>query len=97
MGEPRYDVRPVTPSPGSLVPIAEPQPGAVLYLAALGAGVPLVLPAAPLLHAYVVTGALLRSSLAEPLSAGDAFEMTEEAAHEVAAGVPTELLVWTFA
>ena len=55
-----------------------------------------MLPAAPLLHAYVVTGALLRSSLAEPLSAGDAFEMTDEGAHEVAAGVPTELLVWTF-
>ena len=38
----------------------------------------------------------LRSSLAEPLSAGDAFEMTDEGAHEVTAGVPTELLVWTF-
>ena len=57
---------------------------------------PRTLPAAPLLHAYVVTGALLRSSLAEPLSAGDAFEMTDEGAHEVTAGVPTELLVWTF-
>jgi len=93
---PRYDVRPVTAALGSLVPVAEPLPGAVLHLAGLDAGVPLVLPAAPLLHAYVVTGALLRSSLAEPLSAGDAFEMTDEGAHEVAAGVPTELLVWTF-
>jgi len=93
---PRYDVQPVTPAPGSLVPIAEPQPGAVLHLAGLDAGVPLVLPAAPRLHAYVVTGALLRSSLAEPLSAGDAFEMTEQGAHDVAAGVPTVLLVWTF-
>ena len=42
-------------------------------------------------HVYVVTGALLRSSLAEPLSAGDAFEMTDEPVHSVAAGVPTEL------
>jgi quercetin 2,3-dioxygenase len=73
-----------------------PLPGAVLDVARLEPGVPHTLPAAPLLHAYVVTGALLRSSLAEPLSAGDAFEMTDEGAHEVTAGVPTVLLVWTF-
>jgi hypothetical protein len=83
-------------SPGHLVPIAQPRPDSVLYLAHLDAGVAIELPAAPRLHAYVVTGALLRSSLAEPLSAGDAFEMTDEVGHQVNAGVPTELLVWTF-
>ncbi len=75
----------------------EPLPGTTLRWVPLEPGVPATLPAAPLLHAYVVSGALLRSSLAEPLSAGDAFEMTDEGAHEVTAGVPTELLVWTFA
>ena len=64
--------------------------------AGLDAGVPLTLPAAALLHAYVVSGSLLRSSLAEPLSTGDSFEMTDEGSHELTAGVPTELLVWTF-
>jgi len=93
---PRYEARAVEGSPGELVRIAEPVPGAALHLARLGAGVPLTLPSAPLLHAYVVTGALLRSSLAEPLSAGDAFEMTDEPTYEVNAGVPTDLLVWTF-
>jgi uncharacterized RmlC-like cupin family protein len=74
----------------------EPLPGAVLRVARLEPGVPTTLPAAPRLHAFVVTGALLRSSLAEPLSAGDAFEMTDEGAHEVTAGVPTTLLMWSF-
>ena len=94
--EPGYRVRPVTASPGELVPIAQPRPDSVLSLARLEAGVAFEVPAVPRLHAYVVTGALLRSSLAEPLSAGDAFEMTDEPAHEVTAGVPTELLVWRF-
>lgn len=95
---PRYDVTPVGDQPpGGLAPVAEPLPGAVLHLGRLDAGVPVDLPAAPRLHAYVVTGALLRSSLAEPLSAGDAFEMTGAGGHRVEAGVPTELLVWTFA
>ncbi len=88
-GEPTYTV-----TDGASV--VEPLPGAVLRLAQLDDGVPLTLPAAPLLHAYVVTGSLLRSSLAEPLSTGDAFEMTDEGSHELTAGVPTELLVWTF-
>ena len=55
------------------------------------------LPATPLVHVFVATGALLRSSLAAPLAAGDAFLMTDEPAHSVTAGVPTDLLVWTFA
>lgn len=52
-----------------------------------------VLPAAPRLYAAVVRGALLRSSLAEPLRSGDAFAMADEPAHQVTAGVDTELLV----
>ena len=54
----------------------------------------MTLPAAPRVHAFVATGALVRSSLAEPLQAGDAFLLTGEPAHEVTAGVSTDLLVW---
>jgi hypothetical protein len=55
-----------------------------------------------------VTGALTRSSLAEPLAAGDAFEIAGEVTGHVTgqvtgavllpvtAAVPTQLLVWTF-
>jgi quercetin 2,3-dioxygenase len=88
-GEPSYTVQQAAST-------VEPLPGAVLRLVRVDDGVPLTLPAAPLLHAYVVSGSLLRSSLAEPLSTGDAFEMTDEGSHELTAGVPTELLVWTF-
>ena len=49
-----------------------------------------------LTHVFVGRGALLRSSLAEPLQDGDAFLFTDEPAHEVTAGVPSELLVWQF-
>ncbi len=38
-----------------------------------------------------------RSSLAEPLSAGDAFEITGDHDVTVTAAVPTQLLVWSFA
>ncbi|MDN4161021.1 pirin family protein [Nocardioides abyssi] len=98
--EPTYAVTPApaaaTPG-GGLVELVSPQPGAVLSLARLDALETLTLPAADRLHAYVVTGALTRSSLAEPLTAGDAFLFTDEPAHQVTAAVPTELLVWTFA
>ena len=70
--------------------------GASYGVARLAAGESVVLPAAPRLHAYVASGALLRSSLAEPLQDGDAYCFVNEPAHEVTAGVPTELLVWTF-
>jgi hypothetical protein len=93
---PSYDVSARSVVADGLVPLAEPLPGARLSLARLAGGDTLTLPAAPGLHAYVVTGALLRSSLADPLSEGDAFEMTDEASHEVRAGVPTDLLVWEF-
>jgi hypothetical protein len=49
-----------------------------------------------LVYAFVVTGALARSSLAEPLATGDAFEIVGEPGLSVTAAVPTVLLVWTF-
>ena len=45
----------------------------------------------------MISGALTRSSLAEPLTAGDAFEITGDQDVAVTAGVPTQLLVWSFA
>ncbi|WP_181407534.1 pirin family protein [Nocardioides sambongensis] len=71
--------------------------GAAYDIARLDAGETLTLPAGPRVHAFVATGALLRSSLAEPLQAGDAFALVDEAEHEVTAAVPTDLLVWSFA
>ena len=62
----------------------------------LNAGEVVALPAAARVHAFVATGALLRSSLAEPLAAGDAFWLTGGASYEVTAAIPTELLVWSF-
>lgn len=70
--------------------------GAGYAVARLAAGETLTLPAAAQLHAFVTTGALQRSSMAEPLQAGDGFFMTDEPEHTVTAGVPTELLVWSF-
>lgn len=52
------------------------------------------LPAAPRVHCFVARGALLRSSLAEPLEAGDAFCFVDEPAREVTPAVDSELLVW---
>jgi redox-sensitive bicupin YhaK (pirin superfamily) len=71
--------------------------GAALRIGELPGGSTVVVPPAPLRYVFVVTGALTRSSLAEPLAAGDAFEVTGE--HELAltAGVSTQLLVWSFA
>ena len=70
--------------------------GAALVGVRLEAGTSCTLPAAPLVHAWVATGALGRSSLAEPLSAGDAMLATDHPALTVTATVPTLLLVWTF-
>ena len=95
--EPGYTVRPVALPTNSLVSLARPRPDAELWGGRLDGRGSIELPAAPKLHAYVATGALLRSSLAAPLAAGDAFLMTDEPAHTVTAGVPTDLLVWTFA
>jgi quercetin 2,3-dioxygenase len=94
--EPSYDVTtPELPS-GELVRVAEPQPGAVFSVAHLHANQALTVPSAPLTHLFVGRGALLRSSLAEPLQDGDAFLFTDEPAHDLTAGVPSELLVWSF-
>lgn len=68
--------------------------GARFLVARLGAGEGVLLPAAPRLHCFVARGALLRSSLAEPLEAGDAFCFEGEPDHEVTAAVDSELLVW---
>jgi quercetin 2,3-dioxygenase len=86
---------------GRLVEVAGPDDlgvaGATLLVGDLPAGATVEVPPAALRHVLVATGALTRSSLAEPLAAGDAFEITGE--HEVAltTAVPTVLLVWTFA
>src|SRR4051794_27152283 len=72
-------------------------PGATLFLAAVPAGATVDLPEAPLRYAFVVSGALVRSSLAEPLAAGDAFEIRDEGAVAVTTAVPSQLMVWTFA
>jgi hypothetical protein len=69
--------------------------GATLDVVRLGAGETVALPAAPRVHAFITTGALLRSSLAEPLAAGDAMCVTDGASYELTGSVPTEILVWS--
>jgi quercetin 2,3-dioxygenase len=80
--------------------------GARLEIADLDAGETITLPDAPRAYVFVVSGALIRSSLAEPLATGDAFEITEDAPAAgrgarrdlgVTAAVPTHLLAWSFA
>lgn len=95
--EPSYDVATPALVPGELTRVAEPIPGAVFSVARCETGDTVTLPAGPLVHVYVARGALLRSSLAEPLQEGDAFRFTDAGAHEVTAAVPTELLVWELA
>jgi len=89
-------------SGGSLVAVAGPGglpldvPGATLWLGDLRPGEPVAVPESPLVYLFVVTGALTRSSLAEPLAAGDAFEFRDEHGLTVTPAVPTQLLVWAF-
>ena len=78
-------------------PLAVGTGGARLDVVRLDAGEAVALPAASRVHAFVATGALLRSSLAEPLSAGDALCVTGGTSYELRAGVPTEILAWSFA
>lgn len=85
---PRYEV---------LEPPVTPLPGCTFGVVRLGEGETLTVPSAPRTHVFVARGALIRSSLAEPLRDGDAFLFTDEPAYELTAGVPTELLTWTFA
>lgn len=105
---PGHAVAPVAAEPGAgpVRVVGEGGPlqtgvrGAALDVARLEAGETLTLPVAERVHGYLTTGALLRFSLAEPLSAGDAFELTEHSAQEgyvVTAAVPTEILLWSFA
>jgi len=104
-GDPSYVVRDVAPAPGALVPVASghrPAPvrlgvaSATLWVARLPAGGTVTLPDERLQHVYVAGGALARSSLAEPLSDGDAFRIADQPGLVLTAAVPTELLVWTF-
>ena len=86
---------------GELVVVADEEelgiPGAAYRIGELPAGATVTVPVAPLRYVFVATGALTRSSLAEPLSAGDAFEITGDHEVTVTAAVPTQLLVWSFA
>jgi quercetin 2,3-dioxygenase len=93
-------------TPGGLVPVVSGHDGAAaarigtasatLHAAVLDAGESVTLPDDPLQHVFVATGSLARSSLAEPLSAGDAFRITDRPGLSLTAASPTELLVWTF-
>jgi len=86
-GETSYDV---ADSP------VRPLPGAELSVLRLEDGESVTVPAAPRVHVYVARGALLRSSLAEPLHEGDAFLFTDEPAYDLTAGTETDLLCWAF-
>jgi redox-sensitive bicupin YhaK (pirin superfamily) len=102
--ESRYANAHTSAAPGDgLIPIAGE--GAALPLdvagasygfARLAAGEALTVPAAARCHLYVVTGALLRSGMAEPLQSGDAFFFEDEPERSIAAAVPSDLLIWTF-
>ncbi|MBO0842268.1 MAG: pirin family protein [Nocardioides sp.] len=96
-GEPAYETRTVAAPAGEWAAAAELE-RATLSIATIGGEHPreIALPTAEKRHLYVASGALLRSSLAEPLSAGDAFELTDAGEVTVAAQVPTELLLWSF-
>jgi quercetin 2,3-dioxygenase len=72
-------------------------PGATCRIGEIPAGATVSVPEAPLRYVFVTTGALTRSSLAEPLSAGDAFEITGNHEVTLTAAVPTQLLAWSFA
>jgi redox-sensitive bicupin YhaK (pirin superfamily) len=86
---------------GDLAVVADEQalgiPGATLRIAEVPGGRSVTVPEAPLRYVFVATGALTRSSLAEPLAAGDAFEVTGERGIVLTAGVRTQLLAWSFA
>jgi redox-sensitive bicupin YhaK (pirin superfamily) len=88
----------VTVAGGSALPLVG-VPAARLAIAELAAGESIALPEDARAYVFVVAGALVRSSLAEPLAAGDAFEITEHGGRGlgVTAAVPTQLLAWSFA
>jgi redox-sensitive bicupin YhaK (pirin superfamily) len=104
-GEPSYAVAPVLLPQGELVVVASGHRdaparlgvrAATFLVARLGPGDTVTLPDEPRQHVFVGAGALARSSLAEPLSDGDAFRIVDQPGLELTAAVPTELLVWSF-
>jgi redox-sensitive bicupin YhaK (pirin superfamily) len=104
--DPAYATAAVAVPGGELVPVASGHrddvaarvgtASATFWVARLAAGDSVTLPDEPLQHVFVATGSLRRSSLAEPLQAGDAFRITDQPGLEVTAATPTELLVWSF-
>lgn len=105
-GEPTYAAAEVEPPPGGLVPIVSGHDheamvsvgvaSATFWVARLERLQTVTLPEDALQHVFVANGALARSSLAQPLSAGDAFRITDQPGLELTAASPTELLVWSF-
>ena len=96
-GEPSYEVRTPSLTTGAFAEVARPVEGSMFRVARLEANESVTLPPAARQHLFVGSGGLLRSSLAEPLAQGDAFLLTGEDEVTVAAAVPSELLLWTFA
>lgn len=104
-GEPAYQLVDVVPGDGLVPVVSGDDPaaparvgvtGATMYVADLAAGQTVRLPDEPLVHAFVATGALARSSMAQPLAAGDAFLVTDQPGIELTAAAATQLLVWSF-
>jgi redox-sensitive bicupin YhaK (pirin superfamily) len=102
--EPSYANAHVEAAPGDgLVPlVGDDAPlridvaGASLDVVRMAAGESITLPTATRRHVYVASGALLRSGMAEPLQTGDAYFFEDEPERSITAGIPTELLIWTF-
>ncbi|WP_300681547.1 pirin family protein [Nocardioides sp.] len=97
----RVAIEPSNDAPNALRPPTLALPGGELRVLRLAAGEHAMLPTAPLLHLFVASGALLRHSLAEPLSAGDTLMVTAEETPaqtpglEIAAATEAVVLVWT--
>lgn len=94
--EPSYDVIPAPVGASGFTRVLEPLPGATFWVARLQDGESITTPPGAKVHLFVARGALLRSSLAEPLHEGDAFLFTDEPPYEVSGGGETDLLCWTF-
>ncbi|WP_170225289.1 pirin family protein [Nocardioides albertanoniae] len=101
-GDPTYAVRDVAAREGEWTEAVRLEQG-TLWIGHVGSSGPaeITLPDARLRHLHVASGALLRSGMAEPLAAGDAYEITADEGAEstpftISAGVPTELLLWCF-
>jgi redox-sensitive bicupin YhaK (pirin superfamily) len=104
-GDPSYDLVATALPAGELTVVASghrPAPlslgvaSATFWVARMGPGDTVTLPEDPRQHVFVAGGALVRSSLAEPLADGDAFRITDHPGLDLTAAVPTELLVWSF-